>query len=114
MKVLIIEPENNGHHFILYINKIVNELKKKNYQIDILTSKKTINSASYNCLADVAGFEEVPRRVRGRLGRVDHNGKILTVACFFAGTLTLSSAQSFLYQLLRGVAYCHHHRVLHR
>ena len=47
MKVLIIEPENNGHHFILYKNKILNELKKKNYKIDILTSKKTINSASY-------------------------------------------------------------------
>lgn len=28
MKVLIIEPENNGHYFILYINKIVSELIK--------------------------------------------------------------------------------------
>ena len=50
MKVLIIEPENKGHHFILYINKILNEFKKKKYQIDILTSKKTINSVSYKLI----------------------------------------------------------------
>lgn len=28
--------------------------------------------------------------------------------------LTLRRRQSFLFQLIRGVAYCHHHRVLHR
>jgi len=30
------------------------------------------------------------------------------------GGLERSIMKSFLYQLLRGVAYCHHHRVLHR
>jgi cyclin-dependent kinase len=30
------------------------------------------------------------------------------------GGLEKSIMKSFLYQLLRGVAYCHHHRVLHR
>ncbi len=30
------------------------------------------------------------------------------------GGLEISVLKSFLYQLLRGVAYCHHHRVLHR
>jgi len=30
------------------------------------------------------------------------------------GGLEASITMSFLYQLLRGVAYCHHHRVLHR
>ncbi|CAM9316191.1 unnamed protein product [Chrysoparadoxa australica] len=30
------------------------------------------------------------------------------------GGLEISIMKSFLYQLLRGVAYCHHHRVLHR
>jgi cyclin-dependent kinase len=30
------------------------------------------------------------------------------------GGLEPSILKSFLYQLLRGVAYCHHHRVLHR
>eukprot|EP01084_Bolivina_argentea_P267372 453833_1 len=30
------------------------------------------------------------------------------------GSLDTTTMKSFLYQLLRGVAYCHHHRVLHR
>ncbi|CAM9539304.1 unnamed protein product, partial [Ectocarpus sp. 12 AP-2014] len=30
------------------------------------------------------------------------------------GGLESNILKSFLYQLLRGVAYCHHHRVLHR
>ncbi len=30
------------------------------------------------------------------------------------GSLDTTVMKSFLYQLLRGVAYCHHHRVLHR
>ena len=30
------------------------------------------------------------------------------------GGLEAGIMKSFLYQLLRGVAYCHHHRVLHR
>jgi serine/threonine protein kinase len=30
------------------------------------------------------------------------------------GGLEIGIVKSFLYQLLRGVAYCHHHRVLHR
>lgn len=30
------------------------------------------------------------------------------------GGLEISIVKSFLYQLLTGVAYCHHHRVLHR
>ena len=40
MKVLIIEPENNGHHFILYINKILNELKKKIIKLIFLLLRK--------------------------------------------------------------------------
>lgn len=30
------------------------------------------------------------------------------------GGLDLPTMKSFLYQLTRGIAYCHHHRVLHR
>lgn len=30
------------------------------------------------------------------------------------GGLELRILKSFLYQLCRGIAYCHHHRVLHR
>lgn len=30
------------------------------------------------------------------------------------GGLELPVLKSFLYQLTRGIAYCHHHRVLHR
>lgn len=36
----------------------------------------------------------------------------LSVLSWFANSLP--SLQSFLYQLLRGIAYCHQHRVLHR
>ena len=42
MKVLIIEPENNGHHFILYINKILNELKKIIKLIFLLLRKQQL------------------------------------------------------------------------
>ena len=43
---------------------------------------------------------------------VQHTDPCLALTCLNPPhTLLL---QSFLYQLLRGVAYCHHHRVLHR
>ena len=30
------------------------------------------------------------------------------------GGLDMATLKSFLYQLIRGIAYCHQHRVLHR
>ncbi|KAF8822881.1 putative cell-cycle-associated protein kinase CDK [Cardiosporidium cionae] len=43
---------------------------------------------------------------------LDQDLKKLLDAC--DGGLETSTSKSFLYQLLRGIAYCHKHRVLHR
>ena len=46
MKCLIIEPECDGHYIVLYIKFIIRILKKKNFEIVILTSKKSKNHVS--------------------------------------------------------------------
>ena len=63
---------------------------------------------------------------RGSLYDVVHSPKRLTLVFEYLdqdlknylddgkGGLEIGIVKSFLYQLLRGVAYCHHHRVLHR
>ncbi|RYG48675.1 hypothetical protein EON67_07365 [archaeon] len=67
-------------------------------------------------------FFRVPRR----LYDVVHTEKKLTLVFEFLdldlkkyldqceGGLEMATLKSFLYQLIRGIAYCHQHRVLHR
>ena len=43
---------------------------------------------------------------------LDQDLKIYLDQC--EGPMDLRVLKSFLFQLLRGIAYCHHHRVLHR
>ena len=50
MKILIVEPESKGHHFVLYLNKLINEFKKRNFDIDLVTSKKAVNTEAYKII----------------------------------------------------------------
>ena len=50
MKVLIIEPEFEGHHISLYIRSLVKEFKKNQIDYRLLTTKKTINSIPYKII----------------------------------------------------------------
>lgn len=50
MKVLIIEPEFEGHHISLYIRSLVKEFKKNKVDYRLLTTKKTINSIPYKII----------------------------------------------------------------
>ncbi len=50
MKILIIEPEFEGHHISLYLRLILKELLKNNIEFKILTTKKTIKSKPYKLL----------------------------------------------------------------
>mgnify|MGYP000119332606 CR=1 FL=1 len=68
----------------------------------------------------------VHRRRLRRLYDVVHTEKKLTLVFEFLdldlkkyldqceGGLEMATLKSFLYQLVRGIAYCHQHRVLHR
>ena len=42
MKILIVEPEINGHHFAMYVRFLVRGLVKKNISFSILTTKKIL------------------------------------------------------------------------
>ena len=50
MKVLIIEPEFEGHHISLYIRSLVKEFKKNKVDYRLLTTKKTINSIPFKII----------------------------------------------------------------
>ena len=50
MKVLIIEPEFEGHHISLYIRSLVKEFKRNKVDYRLLTTKKTINSIPYKII----------------------------------------------------------------
>ena len=40
MNILIVEPEINGHHIVMYVRFLIRGLKKNNINFSILTSKK--------------------------------------------------------------------------
>ena len=50
MKVLIIEPEFEGHHISLYVRSLIKEFKKNKVGYKLLTTKKTINSIPYKII----------------------------------------------------------------
>ncbi len=50
MNILIVEPEINGHHIVMYVRFLVRGLVKENINFSILTSKKIKKHASYDIL----------------------------------------------------------------
>ena len=50
MKVLIVEPEFEGHHISLYLRLILKEMIKKNIEFRIFTTKKTISSQPFKLI----------------------------------------------------------------
>ena len=50
MNILIVEPEVNGHHIVMYVRFLVRGLVKKNINFSILTSKKIQKHISYDIL----------------------------------------------------------------
>ena len=50
MKILLIEPEYQGHHVALHLNLLINEFHKRKWHISILTYKKSIISEPYKLI----------------------------------------------------------------
>ncbi len=50
MNILIVEPEVNGHHIVMYVRFLVRGLVEKNINFSILTSKKIKKHISYDIL----------------------------------------------------------------
>lgn len=50
MKILIVEPEFEGHHISLYLRLILKELLKNKIEFKILTTKKTTKSKPFKLL----------------------------------------------------------------
>ena len=77
-------------------------------------------------LREIALLKELQHQNVVRLYDVVHTERKLTLVFEFLdldlkkytdqyeGGLELSVLKSFLFQMIRGIAYCHHHRVLHR
>ena len=77
-------------------------------------------------LREIALLKELQHQNVVRLYDVVHTERKLTLVFEFLdldlkkyadqveGGLELSILKSFLYQMVRGIAYCHHNRVLHR
>lgn len=77
-------------------------------------------------LREIALLKELQHSNIVRLYDVVHTERKLTLVFEFLdqdlkkyadqleGGLELNVLKSFLYQMLRGIAYCHHNRVLHR
>jgi len=62
MNVLIVEPEYQGHHVALHINALLKEFYKRDWNVNILTYKESINSEAYkiihkNLLKKITFFE---------------------------------------------------------
>lgn len=50
MKILLVEPEYQGHHVALHLNLLINEFHKRKWHISILTYKKSITSEPYKLI----------------------------------------------------------------
>ena len=50
MNILIVEPEINGHHIVMYVRFLIRGLVKKNISFSILTSKKIKGHKSFDIL----------------------------------------------------------------
>ena len=50
MKILLVEPEYQGHHVALHLNLLINEFHKRKWNISVLTYKKSINSIPYRLI----------------------------------------------------------------
>ena len=50
MNILIVEPEINGHHIVMYVRFLIRGLIKKNISFSILTSKKIKGHKSFDIL----------------------------------------------------------------
>ena len=50
MKILIVEPEIEGHHLVMYVRFLVRGLVKKKINFSILTSKKIKKHSTYEIL----------------------------------------------------------------
>jgi|688.fasta_scaffold335133_2 glycosyltransferase involved in cell wall biosynthesis len=50
MKILLVEPEYQGHHVALHLNLLINEFHKRKWHISILTYKKSIISEPYKLI----------------------------------------------------------------
>jgi hypothetical protein len=54
MRLLIVEPEAEGHHMILYTRLLVREALRRNWEVAILTTEQGRNHPSFGIL--VADF----------------------------------------------------------
>lgn len=52
MNILIVEPEINGHHIVMYVRFLIRGLIKKNINFSILTSKKIKGHKSLDILKE--------------------------------------------------------------
>jgi hypothetical protein len=50
MRILLVEPEYQGHHVALHLNLLINEFHKRKWNISVLTYKKSINSIPYRLI----------------------------------------------------------------
>lgn len=50
MKILLVEPEYQGHHVALHLNLLINEFHKRKWNISVLTYKKSINTKPYRLI----------------------------------------------------------------
>ena len=50
MNILIVEPEINGHHLVMYVRFLIRGLAKNNINFSILTSKKIKQHPAYQIL----------------------------------------------------------------
>lgn len=51
MNILIVEPEINGHHFVMYVRFLIRGLVKKNIKFSILTSTKIKKHGAYKIIS---------------------------------------------------------------
>ena len=50
MKILLVEPEYQGHHVALHLNLLINEFYRRKWEISLLTYKRSASSEAYKLL----------------------------------------------------------------
>ena len=50
MRILLVEPEYQGHHVALHLNLLINEFYKRKWKISILSYKKSARSEAYKLI----------------------------------------------------------------
>ncbi|EDO07418.1 Protein kinase domain family protein [Babesia bovis T2Bo] len=108
----VVYKAQNDHGEIFALKKIRVEEEDEGIPstaIREISLLKELHHPNIVCLRDVIHSEKCLTLVFEYL---DQDLKKLLDVC--DGGLETSTAKSFLYQLLKGVAYCHEHRILHR